>query len=192
MIVTTLAGQSLTLENEPFNNTGSEGRLYNIKGKPDYVAKIFRTAELARKREQKAPRPARIARRRSAVARWRTRCALRWACRLCRVRSAKGARRSGLPRRCGELRTRAVVDRVAVRAAAGLAAGAGERAAGKPAARAVGSQRAGLRPAPGLLGTRMPGTRMPLRSLRAIWERAQLAALARRWLAAMRAVQPPA
>lgn len=53
MIVTTLAGQSLTLENEPFNNTGSEGRLYNIKGKPDYVAKIFRTAELARKREQK-------------------------------------------------------------------------------------------------------------------------------------------
>lgn len=53
MIVTTLAGQSLTLENEPFNNTGSEGRLYNIKGKPDYVAKTFRTAELARKREQK-------------------------------------------------------------------------------------------------------------------------------------------
>lgn len=53
MIVTTLAGQSLTLENKPFNNTGSEGRLYNIKGKPDYVAKIFRTAELARKREQK-------------------------------------------------------------------------------------------------------------------------------------------
>lgn len=53
MIVTTLAGQSLTLESEPFNNTGSEGRLYNIKGKPDYVAKIFRTAELARKREQK-------------------------------------------------------------------------------------------------------------------------------------------
>lgn len=53
MIVTTLAGQSLTLENEPFNNTDSEGRLYNIKGKPDYVAKIFRTAELARKREQK-------------------------------------------------------------------------------------------------------------------------------------------
>lgn len=53
MIVITLAGQSLTLENEPFNNTGSEGRLYNIKGKPDYVAKIFRTAELARKREQK-------------------------------------------------------------------------------------------------------------------------------------------
>ena len=53
MIVTTLAGQSLTLENEPFNNTGSEGRLYNIKGKPDYVAKIFRTAVLARKREQK-------------------------------------------------------------------------------------------------------------------------------------------
>ncbi len=53
MIVTTLAGQSLTLENEPFNNTGSEGRLYNIKGKPGYVAKIFRTAELARKREQK-------------------------------------------------------------------------------------------------------------------------------------------
>ena len=53
MIVTTLAGQSLTLEDEAFNNTGSEGRLYNIKGKPDYVAKIFRTAELARKREQK-------------------------------------------------------------------------------------------------------------------------------------------
>ena len=36
MIVITLAGQSLTLENKPFNNTGSEGRLYNIKGKPDY------------------------------------------------------------------------------------------------------------------------------------------------------------
>ena len=40
MIVTTLAGQSLTLENKPFNNTGSEGRLYNIKGKPDYVADL--------------------------------------------------------------------------------------------------------------------------------------------------------
>ncbi|SCH41101.1 Uncharacterised protein [uncultured Collinsella sp.] len=179
MIVTTLAGQSLTLENEPFNNTGSEGRLYNIKGKPDYVAKIFRTAELARKREQKALRPARIARRRSAAARWRTRCARRWACRLCRVRSAKGTGRSGLPRRCGELRTRVVVGR----AAAGLAAGAARaaaraartearqvaravraaRAAAARAARAVASQRAGLRPAPGLLGTRMR-----LRSLRAI------------------------
>lgn len=186
MIVTTLAGQSLTLENEPFNNTGSEGRLYNIKGKPDYVAKIFRTAELARKREQKALRPARIARRRSAAARWRTRCARRWACRLCRVRSAKGTGRSGLPRRCGELRTRVVVDR----AAAGLAAGAARAAA--RAARAVASQRAGLRPAPGLLGTRMPGTRMPLRSLRAIWERARSVALACRRPAAMREAWPPA
>lgn len=149
----------------------------------------------------KALRPARIARRRSAVARWRTRCALRWACRLCRVRSARGEGRSGPLRRCGELRTRAVVDRAAVRAAAGLAAGAGDRAAGKPAARAVtraaraagkpaaravDSQRAGLRPAPGLPGTRMPGTRMPLRSLRAIWERARSVALACRRPAAMR------
>lgn len=133
----------------------------------------------------KALRPARIARRRSAVARWRTRCALRWACRLCRVRSAKGTGRSGLPRRCGELRTRAVVDRAAVRAAAGLAAGAARAAA--RAARAVGSQRAGLRPAPGLLGTRMR-----LRSLRAIWERARSVALACRRPAAMREAWPPA
>ena len=91
----------------------------------------------------KAPRPARIARRRSVVARWRTRCALRWACRLCRVRSARGAGRNGLPRRCGEPGARAVAGRAAsvsaVRAVAGPAARAGERTAGKPAARAAAS-----------------------------------------------------
>ena len=140
----------------------------------------------------KALRPARIARRRSVVARWRTRCALRWACRLCRARSARGAERNGLPRRCGELRTRTAAGGAAARAATGPAGRAGERAAGKPAARAVASQRVGVRPAPGLPGPRMLGTRMPFRSLRATWERAQLAALACRRPAAMRAVQPPA
>lgn len=53
MIVTTLAGQRLELSATPFNEEGSEGKLYDIKDKPDYVAKIFRTAELARKREPK-------------------------------------------------------------------------------------------------------------------------------------------
>lgn len=53
MIVTTLAGQRLELAATPFNEEGSEGKLYDIEGKPDYVAKIFRTAELARKREPK-------------------------------------------------------------------------------------------------------------------------------------------
>lgn len=53
MIVTTLAGQRLELAATPFNEEGSEGKLYDIQGKPDYVAKIFRTAELARKREPK-------------------------------------------------------------------------------------------------------------------------------------------
>lgn len=53
MIVTTLAGQRLELAATPFNEEGSEGKLYDIEGKPDYVAKIFRTTELARKREPK-------------------------------------------------------------------------------------------------------------------------------------------
>ena len=53
MIVTTLAGQRLELAATPFNEEGSEGKLYDVKGKPDYVAKIFRTTELARKREPK-------------------------------------------------------------------------------------------------------------------------------------------
>lgn len=53
MIVTTLAGQRLELACDPFNDEGSEGRLFDIQGKPGYVAKIFRTSELARKREPK-------------------------------------------------------------------------------------------------------------------------------------------
>lgn len=53
MIVTTLAGQRLELAATPFNEEGSEGKLYDIQSKPDYVAKIFRAAELARKREPK-------------------------------------------------------------------------------------------------------------------------------------------
>lgn len=52
MRVVTVAGQRLTLEDEPFAQ-GSEGTLHDIRGKADYVAKLFPSARLAATREPK-------------------------------------------------------------------------------------------------------------------------------------------
>ncbi len=52
MRVVTVAGQRLTLEDEPFAQ-GSEGTLHDIRGKANYVAKLFPSARLAATREPK-------------------------------------------------------------------------------------------------------------------------------------------
>lgn len=52
MQVVTVAGQHLTLEDEPFAR-GGEGALYDIRGKAAYVAKLFPNVQAAAKREPK-------------------------------------------------------------------------------------------------------------------------------------------
>lgn len=52
MIVYTITGKALTLK-EPSIGSGAEGIIYEISGYPGRVAKIYKNAEEARKREQK-------------------------------------------------------------------------------------------------------------------------------------------
>lgn len=52
MEVYTQAGQKLQLVEPPFGS-GGEASVYRIAGKPDYVAKIYKTSKLARRREAK-------------------------------------------------------------------------------------------------------------------------------------------